>query len=197
AFEAVPKSVFAGFPQYADMAVALGHGDAVNSVFSPELAGDVISTYSARLDGVSPSWKGLPNPLGNGFAKERLYALGSDVHLLDPAYVSTQKGWDGGDIEEIAENVGPWFGNFYSGTHDKPPKGYRDSYRYYTLWELFGKISKVLREHERYRKLNTMHSDMLSTIESKLPPKNQRPTAVRVTLNGDNSGFYTYHLNKP
>lgn len=196
-FETTPQDLFVGFSQYADMAVALGHGDAVNTIFSPKLADDVMSTYCARLKGVSPNWEDLPDPLGNGFDKERLYELGSDVHFLDPAYVSTQKNWDTDDIEEIAENVGPWFGNFYSGTHDKPPKGYRDSYRYYSLWDLFGKVSKVLREHDRYRKLNAMHSDVLSTIKSKLPPKNQRPTAVRVTLNGDNSGFYTYHLNKP
>ena len=197
AFEEVPRSLFVGFPQYADMAVALGHGDAVNTIYSPELAGEVMSAYTARLTGVSPNWSALSDPLADGLSKERLYELGSDVHFLDPAYVSTQQNWGASDVDEIAGNVGPWFGNFYSGTHDDPPKPYRESYRYYSLWDLFGKVARVLREQERYRKLRSIHDGVLSTIRSNLPPKAERPTAVRVTLNGDNSGFYTYHLNRP
>ncbi|WP_435076449.1 hypothetical protein [Halococcus sp. AFM35] len=126
AFEGVPKSLFVVFPQYADMAVALGHGDAVNTIYSPELAGGIMSTYTARLKGVSPKWSQLPDPLADGLSKERLYGLGSDVHFLDPAYASTQQNWNRSDVDEIASNVGPWFGNFYSGTHDKPPSTWQD-----------------------------------------------------------------------
>lgn len=196
-FEGVPESLFVVFPQYADMAVALGHGDAVNTIYSPGLAGGIMNTYTARLNGVSPEWSQLPDPLADGLSKERLYGLGSDVHFLDPAYVSTQQNWNRSDVDEIATNIGPWFGNFYSGTHDKPPGPYRGNYRYYSLWNLFGKVAQVLRERERYRKLKKMHSSVLSTIQSTLPPKKERPTAVRVTLNEDNSAFYTYHLNRP
>jgi ABC-type Fe3+-hydroxamate transport system substrate-binding protein len=196
-FEQVPQSLFVVFPQYADMAVALGHGDAVNTIYSPGLSGDIMNTYTARLAGVSPGWTQLPNPFTDGLSKERLYELNSDVHFLDPAYVSTQQNWNQSDIDEVAQNVGPWFGNFYSGTHDQPPKPYRENYQYYSLWDLFGKVSQVLRERERYRKLKTIHSNVLSTIQSNLPPKKERPTAVRVTLNEDNSAFYTYHLNRP
>ena len=196
-FEQVPESLFVVFPQYADMALALGHGDAVNTIFSPALAGDVMSTYCARLNGVSPGWAGLSNPLADGLSKERLYELDSDVHFLDPAYVSTQQNWGQSDIDEIDRTIGPWFGNFYSGTHDQPPESHRGEYQYYSLWELFGKVSQVLQERERYRQLNEIHSSVLSTIESNLPPKEERPTAVRVTLNQDNSAFYTYHLNRP
>jgi ABC-type Fe3+-hydroxamate transport system substrate-binding protein len=197
AFEGVPKSLFVVFPQYADMAVALGHGDAVNTIFSPELADGIMNTYTARLNGVSPNWAQLPDPFADGLSKERLYGLGSDVHFLDPAYVSTQQNWNQSDIDEIATNIGPWFGNFYSGTHDRPPQPYRENYQYYSLWDLFGKVAQVLRERERYRKLESVHENVLSTIQSNLPPKEKRPTAVRVTLSEDNSAFYTYHLNRP
>ncbi len=196
-FEGVPESLFVVFPQYADMAVALGHGDAVNTIYSPGLAGGIMNTYTARLENVSSGWSRLPDPLADGLSKERLYGLGSDVHFLDPAYASTQQNWNRSDIDEIATNVGPWFGNFYSGTHDKPPQSYRENYQYYSLWDLFGKVAQVLQERERYRKLEKMHSSVLSTIQSNLPPKKERPTAVRVTLNEDNSAFYTYHLNRP
>ncbi len=79
----------------------------------------------------------------------------------------------------------------------EPPQSYRENYQYYSLWDLFEKIAQVLRERERYRKLKRMHSSVLSTIQSNLPPTEERPTAVRVTLNEDNSAFYTYHLNRP
>jgi ABC-type Fe3+-hydroxamate transport system substrate-binding protein len=194
-FEDVPKSVFTIFPQYADMAVALGHGDAVNSVYVPEMSGKTMNTYYDRLEGVSFEWKGLPDPLKNGLNRELFYKLDSDVHLVDPAYISTQNGWSQSDIEDIQNNIGPWFGNFYSGTHDKPPEGYRDGYRYYGLWEMFEKIAEIFQEQERARALTEIHANVLSTIEENLPPKNERPTAVRVTYN--DGSFYTYHLNKP
>src|SRR6056297_3615694 len=52
-FDAVPENVFTVFPQYADMAVALGHGDAVNSVYVPEMSGTTMNHYNHHLDGVS------------------------------------------------------------------------------------------------------------------------------------------------
>ena len=194
-FDAVPESAFTVFSQYADMAVALGRGDAVNAMYVPEMAGTTMNNYYARLEGVSFDWKGLSDPLSEGLSKELLYDLDSDVHLADPAWVSTQKGWNESDVDEIAESVAPWFGNFYSGTRADAPDGYGDAYEYYTLWELFGAVARVFRETARYEALRAVHDDLLATIEGKLPPKEERPTAVRVTLDGDQ--FYTYHLNEP
>jgi ABC-type Fe3+-hydroxamate transport system substrate-binding protein len=195
AFDSVPEDVFVIFPQYADMAVALGHGDSINSLFVPEMSGKTMNIYYDRLDGISFEWKGLPDPLQEGLSKELLYSLDSDVHFADPAYVSTQKNWDQSDIREMRTNIGPWFGNFYSGTHDSPPKEYQKRYQYYSLWEIFGKIAQVFRKQKRYRALKKIHTDMVSTIQEDLPPKEKRPSAVRVSLGND--VFYTYHLNKP
>ncbi|UPV75691.1 ABC transporter substrate-binding protein [Halorussus limi] len=195
-FDAVPRNVFTVFPQYADMAVALGHGDAVNSVYVPKMTGTTLNHYGHRLDGVSFEWDGLRDPLSNGFSKELLYELDSDVHLTDPAWASTQSNWDKSDVEEIKSNVAPWFGNFYSGTHAQPPDGY-GNYEYYDLWKLFGKVADVFRERERYEALAEVHANLVSSIREKLPPKEERPSAVRVTLAQDGQSFYTYHLNKP
>lgn len=190
-----PERIFTIYPQYADMAVALGYGDAVNAVYVPEMSGPTMNNYYDRLNGVSFDWKGAANPLSDGLAKELLYELDSDIHLVDPAWVSTQKGWTQADITKIQERLAPWFGNFYSGTHADPPEGYTDQYEYYTLWELFETVAKLLGERKRYQALKGVHTEMRSTIESKLPPKNERPSAVRVTL-GDGV-FWTYHLNRP
>ncbi|WP_135853292.1 ABC transporter substrate-binding protein [Halorussus salinus] len=195
-FDAVPENVFTVFPQYADMAVALGHGDAVNSVYVPEMSGTTMNHYNHHLDGVSFDWEGLHDPLSNSFSKELLYELDSDVHLADPAWATTQKNWNQSDVEEIATQLSPWFGNFYSGTRAPAPDGY-DDYQYYDLWELFGKVASVFRERERYEALAEVHSNLVSSIREKLPPKDERPSAVRVTLAQDGESFYTYHLNKP
>jgi ABC-type Fe3+-hydroxamate transport system substrate-binding protein len=195
-FDDVPETVLTVFPQYADMAVALGRGDAVNAVYVPEMSGTTMNHYYHHLDGVSFEWDGLVDPLSDGLPKERLYELDSDVHLADPAWASTQDNWDRADVAEVAEQVGPWVGNFYSGTRASPPDGY-DDYQYYSLWELFGKVAAVFRERERYEALAAVHDDLVSTIREQLPPKEERPTVVRATLAADGSTFYSYHLNRP
>jgi hypothetical protein len=196
AFDGVPERVFTIFPQYADMAVALGRGEAVNSMYVPEMAGTLMNHYYHHLDGVSFEWEGLHDPLAEGLRKELLFSLGSDVHLADPAYVSTLNNWDAGDIDQIVSQIGPWFGNFYSGTHASPPKGYEE-YAYYTLWELFGKVAAVFRQRERHEALAAIHEELVASIRESLPPKEERPTAVRVTLAASSETFYTYHLNEP
>jgi len=46
------------------MAVALGHGgEAVNSVYVPEMSGTTMNHYYHHLDGVSVEWEGLQDPL--------------------------------------------------------------------------------------------------------------------------------------
>jgi ABC-type Fe3+-hydroxamate transport system substrate-binding protein len=193
-FDSVPENVFTMYNQYADMLVALGHGNAVNAMFVPEMAGPSMSQYYERLPGVSFDWEGLPNPYEN-FNKEFFYSLDSDVHLLDPAWAITRDNWDVTDIEELTDTVGPFFGNFYSGTHGDPQEPYSEDYQYYTLWELFGRVATVFQERERYEKLEAVHDDLIDTVRANLPPEEARPTAVRVTL-GDGQ-FWTYHLNRP
>ncbi|QCC58395.1 ABC transporter substrate-binding protein [Natrinema thermotolerans] len=195
-FDSVPQDAFVTFPQYADMAVALGHGDAVTTLFAPDMSGATMNTYYDRLEGVSFEWEGLENPLAEGLSEERLYALDSDVHFLDPSYpVKNNDDWDASTVEDVADQIGPWFGNFHSGVHSEPASVYADSYEYYTLWELFERVAAVFREEERYEALAEVHADLRSQIESNLPPESERPTVARVTLG--QGQFYAYHLNAP
>ncbi len=132
-FDGVPEDAFVAFPQYADMAVALGHGDAVTTLFAPDMSGPTMDAFYERLEGVSFEWAGLQNPLENGLSEEQLYALDSDVHFLDPSYVvTTDDDWTASDIADIAETIGPWIGSFHSGVHSDPAPAYADSYEYYT-----------------------------------------------------------------
>ncbi|SEW22591.1 ABC transporter substrate-binding protein [Natrinema salifodinae] len=193
-FDGVPEDAFVTFTQYADMAVALGHGDAVTTLFAPEMSGSTMNKFYDRLEGVSFDWAGLENPLEDGVTKEELYNYESDVHFLDPSYVlTTQDDWAQSDVEEIAETVGPWIGSYHSGVQSEPAEAYADSYEYYTLWELFETVAAVFREAQRYEDLAAVYEDLRSHIESNLPSGDERPTVARVTL-GDGV-FYAYHLN--
>ncbi|MCO8244015.1 MULTISPECIES: ABC transporter substrate-binding protein [unclassified Haladaptatus] len=194
-FDAVPEDIFTVLTHHAGMAVALGHGDGVNALHAPEYYDTVMNLYYERLDGVSVDWSDCFSSWGA--PKEELYELDSDVHLADPAEMVSMKNWSRSDVNEIAKNVGPWFGNSYSDANRKPPKGWRDSYEYYSLWDIFGKVAQVFREEARYEALAAVHADLVSTIESKLPPEDERPTAIMVTGSADLSDIWAYKLNAP
>lgn len=194
-FECIPQNVFTVFPWYADMAVALGHGDSINSLWWGQGFGSIMNYFADALDGVSVAWADLPGEYGA--AKERLYELDSDVHLVDPAWLSTRDGWDRADIDEIARNVGPWFGNQYSNLHLPPPDEWADQYRYYTLWELFERVARVYHEQARYAALADIHADLLTAIEANLPPDDERPTVGYVQMATDLSSVFVLRLNAP
>lgn len=194
-FEAVPENVFTVLTHHTGMAVALGHGDGVNALHAPDYYDTVMNHYYERLDGVSVDWSDRFSSWGA--PKEKVYELDSDVHLADPALMTSTDGWSRSDVEEIAENVGPWFGNSYSDSNRKPAGEWRDSYEYYTLWDIFGKVARVFKEEQRYEALAAVHADLRSTIESKLPPEDERPTAIMITGTADLTDIWAYNLNTP
>ncbi|WP_049912935.1 ABC transporter substrate-binding protein [Halococcus thailandensis] len=200
-FDSVPKNVMVYSMLYSDMAVAYGHGDAVNSLgFRSDAAATLDALYS-RLDGVSFDRSGLTqlnsgNSSGGGgiqVDKEVFYNLDSDLHLVDPALMVSFDGWKMADIKEIRENIAPWFGNLFSRNNEQPPRPYRGNYQYYTLWELSGKVAKVFQNQQRFQQLSRIHDDLVSRIQSNLPPKNERPTVGSVLFIEES--FYPSKIN--
>ncbi|WP_277553175.1 ABC transporter substrate-binding protein [Halobaculum limi] len=195
-----PSSVSVYSLLYADMAVAYGYGDAVNSLgFDAAAGGNTLDAYYERLDGVDFDYDDLTQlNTGSGeirVEKELFYELDSDLHLMDPALVDSFDGWDPADVEEVAENVAPWFGNTYSRTHGEPPESWRDTYEYYTLWDIAGRVATLFGESERYERLAAVHDEMLDDIESNLPPASERPSvAALIFFDGT---FYPSKINAP
>lgn len=194
---APPESVMVYNLLYADMAVAYGYGDAVNSLgFSTEVAG-ALDAFYARLDGVSFDASDLVqlNSGSGGLTvdEELFYELDSDLHLLDPALVVSFDGWDVADVNDIRDDVAPFFGNNYSRRNTQPPKPYRDAYEYYTLWEIAERVGTVFRADDRYAALTAVHDDLLDTIQSGLPPEDDRPTVGSVLYMGET--FYPAKIN--
>jgi ABC-type Fe3+-hydroxamate transport system substrate-binding protein len=199
-FDAVPEDVLVYSLLYADMAVAYGHGESVNSLgFNSATGGNTLDAYYERLDGVAFDYEDLTQlNTGNGgiqVEKELLYELGSDLHLADPCLVQSFDGWEAADVEEVRENIAPWFGNTFSRNHGQPPGDCQDRYQYYTLWEIAEKVAAVFREGERFDELRAVYTDLLDHIESNLPPEDDRPTVGKVIFVEET--FYPSHINTP
>nr|WP_226482636.1 ABC transporter substrate-binding protein [Natrinema amylolyticum] len=195
-FDTVPETAYAYNPHYADMAVAFGHGDAIASLGAPDAYTTSMNYYYDAVDGASIESEDLRAVWNDGVDKELFYDIGADVHFQDPCWLTSfTENWDQGDIEEVRENLGPWFGNRYSREYTQPPEGCREGYRHYTLWELSEQVAAVFREEERFKALQAESEELFSTIRANLPPEPERPTVGLVVFSDDS--FRPYELNNP
>ncbi|MYL16871.1 ABC transporter substrate-binding protein [Halorubrum distributum] len=193
-FESPPETVFTRLTHHADMAFALGRSDGLTAMHAPDYYDGLWNQFVARLPGVSLDWSGLYSSWQPD--KEKLYELNSDVHLADPAWITRQDAWSREDIDEIAERVSPWFGNSLSDRHQEPTGEWADGYQYYGLWEQFEIVADAFRERERYEALAAVREDLLATIDERLPPEEERPTAIMVAA-ADIEEIYAYTLSNP
>ena len=187
-FDAVPESIATYSPGYADMLVALGHADAVESVGVPSR---YHTDVYGELDGVSVDKSGLTTLYDGGVGKETFYSIGADLHLIDPNWLLNNfDGWEQADIDEISTQVAPFFGN----TIFRQTDAWHD-YPYYTMYEAFGKVAEVVREQERYDAFRSLHDETISEVSSQLPPENERPSAALLWQSkNEPTSFYPYRV---
>ncbi|TKX77127.1 Fe3+-hydroxamate ABC transporter substrate-binding protein [Halorubrum sp. SD626R] len=191
AFRGVPERWLTYFPGYADMGVALGHGDGLVAV------GNVpryhVDAYD-ELPGVSVDTDDLTQVLGEGgIDTEIYYELDADVHLTDPQWLINNSafGLEPDAVDEIASNVGPFLGN----TVFRRTDGWH-KYRYYTLYEAFETVAEVFQERERYEEFRAFHDDVIAGVRADLPPADRRPNALLTFGNGDEpERFSPYRLS--
>ena len=187
-FEAVPKRVLTYSPQYVDMAVAYGHGDAIKAMPTDNFyTGCYEQLPQVEFD---PSARAK----SNSNDKEFIYEVDPDVILYDPTmyiYYAKYYDIDEDDVAEIKRNVAPYFGNRFSRAHTDPGI---ENYEYYTAWELYGKVAQVFREAEKHQALKRVRDDLVSHVSSTLPPEEERPTVALVVMN-DWGVFSPYKIN--
>ncbi|RXK51435.1 ABC transporter substrate-binding protein [Halorientalis pallida] len=193
-FESPPETVFTRLTHHADMAFALGCGDSITAMHAPDYYDGLWNQFVERLPGVTLDWTGLYSSWKP--SKEKLYELDSDVHLADPAWIAKQDAWSREDLEEVATKISPWFGNSLSDRHAEPALGWKAGYEYYGLWEQFEIVAEAFKERNRYEALAAVHDDLLSTIQSGLPPESERPSAVMLA-SADLDEIYAYTLDNP
>jgi iron complex transport system substrate-binding protein len=190
-FDEPPESVAHYFPDYADMAVALGRGDTINSVGLPSR---YHTDHYGELDGVSLDKSSLTKLVGDaGISKEVFYQLDSDLHMIDPRWLVENNAFklDSSDIEEVRENVAPFLGNAIFRRTDT----WHD-YRYYTLYEAFRKVAEVHQEQEKFQRLKSFHDRYVTDVQTKLPGPNSRPDALLCwQAKNEPESFYPYRLS--
>jgi len=189
-FEEAPERVVHYFPDYGDMAVALGHGD---SILSMGLPSRFHTTHYEELNGVSVDAESLTRLSDNGIDRELFYELDGDLHLIDPEWLINNSAFklEESDIEEVGNTVAPFIGNTIFRRTDE----WHD-YRYYTLYEAFEKVAKIYQEQERFTQLKQFHDDVLADVQTDLPPADDRPNAL-LTFAAANEpeAFYPYRVS--
>ena len=190
-FDEPPERVTHYFPDYGDMAVALGQGDSI-------VAMGVVSRFHTdhydELDDVSVDTESMTELYAEGgIDREIFFELDSDLNMIDPAWLTSNDffGIDESDVEELRTRQAPFIGNtIFRRTDD-----WHD-YEYYTLYEAFEKVAKVHQETERFTRLKTVHDELLDRVQSELPPEEDRPNALLTFAAADQpEAFYPYRVS--
>lgn len=192
-FVRVPKKIITLDANYNDMLVGLGRQ---RGLIATGYRHNQYDGFYRQLPGVDTAidyenLKYVASAGGGSFDKETLYSLHADVHHIDPVQLSRMRGWSKADVEEIARNVGPFFANRYSRTGEYQGS---EPYEFYTLWELSGKVAEVYRDEKRFAELKALYDQMVSAIQAKLPPAEQRPKVGLVMFS--RNGMTAFNMSK-
>ncbi|SFS12712.1 iron complex transport system substrate-binding protein [Halomicrobium zhouii] len=186
-FESVPETYIVNNGEWADMAFALGQREGFQTATNM-IPGFLFDPFG--LD-VPPEAETTALSASN-WDKEVFYERDPDVVLIDPNYMHAtgwDAGWDESDTEEIRENVAPFFGNNILRRRE-----WHD-YRLYSLYEAFERLADLFRERERYEAIAEIHDSLLETVQSRLPPADERPEIALVNSASDprEGTFYPMH----
>lgn len=180
-FDSVPERWLAYESGYADMAVALGHGDDLVAVGN---LGRYHTHSYEEFESIDVDTGNLTQLVGENAQvdKELFYELDAEVHLVDPNWLTDGSafGLEADDVEEVRANVAPFVGNTIFRRTDE----WHD-YRYYTLYEAFEKVAERFQEQERYRSFAEFHDEYLARVQADLPGPDDRPVALLTFADGD------------
>lgn len=150
--------------------------------------------YYDEIPGVSVDTSGMQDLWGDsGVDKEQFLALDADVHVMDPNFLLNRSKWKQSDVDQIRQEVGPFFGNsVFSRSYP-----WHGDYRYYTLYEAFGKLAAVFQQQARYDAFVSIHDEFQSSLSDVLPAKGERPSGAVVWGSGDEpTEFYPYVISQ-
>ena len=185
-FESVPETWVANNGSWADMGVALG----LEPPKGVWLTNRYHTQYYDGIDGVSVDRSDMVSLYQDGVSKELFYELDADVHVIDPNFLMNRfKGWDQSDVDELRENVAPFFGNCIYAQHYP----WHEGYRYYTLYEGFEKLAQVFQRTDRYEAFVEVHEQFQSNLSSVVPAEGERPSVAVLWGVGDEpTEYYPY-----
>lgn len=182
-FESVPETWVTYKLGYADIAFALGVGDGLLGLDRPgTFLSPMRELFYSQLPGAEiPAAGEMTNIRGGGsISVELFYELDADIHLIDPRLPEFYFGWSENDVEEVRENVAPFFGSF---ARRKLPR----DYEFYTLYEVFDRVADVFQRRGRYEAFADLRADVQTRIDERLPPESERPDIALLAGGSDPS----------
>ncbi|SDZ76598.1 iron complex transport system substrate-binding protein [Haloplanus vescus] len=183
-FDEVPETWVANNGSWADMGIALG----LEPPKAVWLTDRYHTQYYDSIPGVSVDKSGMVALYQDGVSKERFYALGADVHVMDPNFLMNRfGGWDRSDVDEIERNVAPMFGNCIYAQHYP----WHEDYRYYTLFEAFEKLAQVFQRTDRYEAFEGVHESFQTNLADAIPSESPE-VAVLWGVGNQPESFYPY-----
>ncbi|WP_435066236.1 ABC transporter substrate-binding protein [Halobaculum sp. EA56] len=162
-FEDVPETWMATNRNgWADMAAALGqvNGNRSSTLYRNQMWYDLLGIE------YNSDW---PEIYRDGsLSKEVFYELDCDVHFLDPNNLVETNDWDESDVEEIEENIGPFFAAFIRAVNASWQRdlGYPEEAP--TMLEALKKLGQVFQQPERAQAMLDLHEEVQSTVDSRL-----------------------------
>ena len=185
-FDAVPETWVANNGSWADMGIALG----LEPPKGVWLTGRYHTDYYDSIPGVSVDKSDMVSLYQDGVSKELFYELDADVHVMDPNFLQNRfKGWEQSDVDEVATEIAPLFGNCIYAQHYP----WHSDYRYYTLMEGFEKLAQVFQRTDRYEAFEAVHDDFQSNLAPVVPNQGERPeVAVLWGVGNEPDQFYPY-----
>ncbi len=191
-FPRAPRRIVTLDANYNDMLVAIGEGKSlVATGYRPNFYEGFYQKLDVKSEIDRQKVAYLSSGGGGQIDKEIFYSLHADVHHIDPIQLAASRGWTETDVEEIAKNVGPFFGNRYS--RDNNYHGGKP-YQYYSLWELSAKVGQVYHRESTVARLKAVYDEMVQSIQSRLPPVDKRPRVGLIYYN--NGKFTPYSLGQ-
>jgi len=173
-FEEVPETWASLETGEADMAYAFGQGDGLVAYDEPEkLAGQ--ARWMDQLPNVAfDPTDALQLEVDDTVDPELFYEVDANVHVIDPnrLRIDDEARWSDEEVSEVSDRVGPFIGH---SNRAPRPENYPE-YPVYSLYEQFEKYAEVYQEQDRFEAFETLHDELLSEIQSELPPESERPS---------------------
>jgi len=195
-FESVPERWACYKEGYGEMGIALGMGDGLAGIDRPSEGLAVLKElYYDELPGFSLDTGLMTNIRADGenIDKEIFYEVNADLHLMDPNLPIAYFDWQEKDVEEISQNVAPFFGNFIRRERDAE---WGEPYKSYTLYEAFEKVAKVFKREERYESFAALHEEFRQEVSSRLPAEKERP-AIGLLNGGSDPSKGEFYVMDP
>ena len=184
-FESVPETWVANNGSWADMGIALGQ-DPPKGVW---LTNRYHTQYYDEIPGVSVDKSDMVSLYQDGVRKELFYELDGDVHVIDPNFLLNRfKGWDQKDIDEVRENIAPFFGNsIFSAGYS-----WHENYQYYSLMKAFEKLAQVFQQQDRYVAFESVHEAFQGNLAPVVPGQGDRPSVAVLWASDQPETFLPY-----